>query len=207
MAPGRLRGTLTTWDDDRGYGFISDPTSSKNTFVHISAFVPGSPRPQVGDTVTFATAARPKGPEAASVKVIGLVSTSRMAVVGRLDYLAIVGLLMIGVFVGLAWRAPLAVFLIYAGASILCFVAYGVDKRAALNGTWRTPEASLLLLGLVGGWPGAIVGMHVFRHKTRKVSFRGLFWATVVVNVVALVFLTSPLFEAELAAVFGQLVR
>jgi uncharacterized membrane protein YsdA (DUF1294 family)/cold shock CspA family protein len=207
MAPGRLRGTLTTWDDDRGYGFISIPSSSANTFVHISAFAPGSPRPQVGDSVSFATVVRPKGPEAAGVKVVGMVSTSRMAVVGRLDYLAIVALLVIGVFVALAWRAPLAVFAIYAGASILCFFAYGADKRAAEKGTWRTPEASLLLLGLVGGWPGAIVGMHVFRHKTRKASFRGMFWATVVVNVVALVFLTSPLFEAELAVLFRELVR
>ncbi|CAN5246199.1 cold shock and DUF1294 domain-containing protein [soil metagenome] len=199
-----MRGTLTTWNDDRGFGFISAPEVPDNVFVHISAFPVGSPRPQVGDSLSFGIDARPKGPEASDVRLVGLVSASRAAGVGRLDYLAIVVFVPVAVFLALLWRAPLAVFLIYLVASILCFIAYGVDKRAATLGTWRTPETSLLLLGLAGGWPGAIVGMRVFRHKTRKKSFRVLFWATVAVNVLALVFLTSPLFGALLAELFQQ---
>ncbi len=45
------------------------------------------------------------------------------------------------------------------------------------------PETTLLLLGLIGGWPGAIVGQVVFRHKTTKESFGNAFWVTVVINV------------------------
>lgn len=199
-----MRGTLTTWNDDRGFGFISSPEIPENLFVHISAFATGAPRPELGDALSFGVAQSSKGPQAEGVKLVGLVSSSRAAGVGQLDYLAIIIFVPLAVFIALRWTAPLTIFAIYFVASALAFAAYGADKRAATNGTWRTPESSLLLLGLVGGWPGAIIGMRVFRHKTRKSSFRGLFWATVAVNVIALVFLTSPLFGALLAEIFQQ---
>jgi len=72
---------------------------------------------------------------------------------------------------------------LYLGASLLCAVVYGIDKFAARRGSDRVPEAMLLSLGAVGGWPGAILAQQVFRHKTVKRSFRRLFWLTVVANV------------------------
>ena len=42
------------------------------------------------------------------------------------------------------------------------------------------------MTGFVGGWPGALVAQQLFRHKTRKRSFRRAFWITVVVNVLVL---------------------
>jgi uncharacterized membrane protein YsdA (DUF1294 family) len=71
---------------------------------------------------------------------------------------------------------------LYAGASALCFVFYAIDKAAARAGRDRIPESMLLSLGLVGGWPGAIVAQQVFRHKTIKRAFRIRFWITVVAN-------------------------
>lgn len=56
-------------------------------------------------------------------------------------------------------------------ASLVAFGAHGLDKRAAIRGRRRVPEARLHGLELVGGWPGAIVGMLVFRHKIRKASY------------------------------------
>jgi uncharacterized membrane protein YsdA (DUF1294 family) len=47
-------------------------------------------------------------------------------------------------------------------------------------------EHSLLTIGLAGGWPGALAAQQLFRHKTRKRTFRRAFWTTVVVNVLAL---------------------
>ncbi len=44
------------------------------------------------------------------------------------------------------------------------------------------PESTLLAFALVGGWPGALVARHVFRHKTRKQPFRTAFWVTVIVH-------------------------
>lgn len=68
-------------------------------------------------------------------------------------------------------------------ASLVCFMAYAQDKSAARRGGWRTSESSLLLLGLVGGWPGAILAQRWLRHKSSKVSFQAAFRATVLLNV------------------------
>jgi uncharacterized membrane protein YsdA (DUF1294 family) len=80
----------------------------------------------------------------------------------------------------------LGVLALYAAASVLCFVAYGLDKRAAARGAQRTPERTLLLLGLFGGWPGGLVAQQVFRHKTVKASFLAKFWVTVLLNLALL---------------------
>lgn len=71
---------------------------------------------------------------------------------------------------------------LYLLASALAFAAYGIDKAAAIGGTWRIPEAFLHLLGFVGGWPGALVAQRLFRHKSRKASFQVVFWVVAALN-------------------------
>ena len=68
-------------------------------------------------------------------------------------------------------------------ASVLTFVIYGGDKMAARKGWRRVPESTLLVLGLVGGWPGAVVGQQLFRHKTQKQPFKTYFFITIVLNI------------------------
>ena len=80
---------------------------------------------------------------------------------------------------------------VYAVLSAIAFALYGVDKSAAEQHRRRIPEATLHLVSLAGGWPGALVGRHVFRHKTRKQPFRSIFWVTVVANCAALVWLLA----------------
>lgn len=75
---------------------------------------------------------------------------------------------------------------LYALASVACFIAYALDKSAARNGRRRTPERTLLLLGLAGGWPGALAAQQLLRHKTAKTAFLAKFWLTVVLNLAAL---------------------
>lgn len=52
------------------------------------------------------------------------------------------------------------------------FIMYGIDKYRARNGKWRIPEATLLMLAVVGGSVGAWLGMKVWHHKTRHRKFR-----------------------------------
>lgn len=77
---------------------------------------------------------------------------------------------------------PLLLFLAYVPASVVCFALYARDKAAALCSDRRTPERDLLLLGLAGGWPGAVLAQRWLRHKTVKMPFRAFFWLTVGVN-------------------------
>ena len=55
--------------------------------------------------------------------------------------------------------------------NLVTLIAFGADKRAAVHGRWRTPEATLLGLCLIGGAAGGLIAMHVFHHKTRKMAF------------------------------------
>jgi len=63
--------------------------------------------------------------------------------------------------------------------NLVAFAAYGLDKRLARRGRWRISEADLLYYTLIGGTIGAALGMKLFRHKTRKASFRRGYWAIV----------------------------
>lgn len=56
--------------------------------------------------------------------------------------------------------------------NVITFVVYGVDKLKARNHWWRIPEATLLLMAVIGGSIGAWVGMYVFRHKTQHKKFK-----------------------------------
>lgn len=72
-------------------------------------------------------------------------------------------------------------------ANVLTLAIYGIDKTAARK-TWRrVPEPTLLVFGVVGGWPGAIVGQQLFRHKTQKQPFKTYFIVSVIVSILVTV--------------------
>ncbi len=75
-----------------------------------------------------------------------------------------------------------AYLLVVVLISLVCFLAYGWDKRQAINAGRRLPENTLHLLAFLGGWPGAILGQRFFHHKTRKISFLIVFWIVVVLH-------------------------
>ena len=55
--------------------------------------------------------------------------------------------------------------------SVVLFVTMGADKRRARRAAFRVPEKTLFLLALLGGAPGGLLGMELFRHKTRHWTF------------------------------------
>jgi uncharacterized membrane protein YsdA (DUF1294 family) len=79
-----------------------------------------------------------------------------------------------------------AIGVLYLFFSVIAFVTYARDKSAAKKGQRRVPEQRLLVLGIVGGWPGALLAQQMLRHKTAKRSFQLQFWVSVVINVLAL---------------------
>jgi len=107
-------------------------------------------------------------------------------------YLSLLLLTLIYGAATVAWAVPVLIAVLYAGASIGCFIVYAIDKAAAREGRWRTPERTLLLLGLVCGWPGAVLAQLWLRHKSAKPAFQWLFWTTVALNLAGFVYLSSP---------------
>ena len=79
-----------------------------------------------------------------------------------------------------------AVVALYGFFSVIAFFNYARDKSAARSGQRRISEKRLLIIGLAGGWPGALLAQQTLRHKTSKKSFQLQFWITVVINLLAL---------------------
>ena len=68
---------------------------------------------------------------------------------------------------------PLTILTIYLiFMNLLAFLLMGLDKEKARRNRWRIPEKTLFLSSILGGSIGAILGMQVFRHKTKHASFR-----------------------------------
>ena len=59
-----------------------------------------------------------------------------------------------------------------AAVNLLSFALYGIDKLKAKRGAWRISEATLLLIAQLGGSLGALLGMELFRHKTKHWRFK-----------------------------------
>lgn len=61
MTPPLQKGQLTTWKDDRGFGFIKPDNGGKEVFLHISALKGVGRRPKVGDTILYEQVVEPSG--------------------------------------------------------------------------------------------------------------------------------------------------
>lgn len=90
---------------------------------------------------------------------------------------------------------PITFLIIYfVIINIVGFSIMGIDKRKAIKRTFRIPEATLFIVALIGGSIGSILGMQVFRHKTRHWYFVFGMPAILAIQIVLLVLLlTGPI--------------
>lgn len=63
------------------------------------------------------------------------------------------------------------IILYFVIVNIVGFIIMGIDKRKAVKRLWRIPESVLFTVALIGGSVGCILGMQLFRHKTRTWNF------------------------------------
>lgn len=207
----RFDGTLTSWNDERGFGFIEAAQGGDAIFVHIKAFGAQAGRPQVGQRLTFEVELGPQGkkrahkveraavPRAAkaarssgSARAAHVDRTPSPARWGTASLFAIPLFLVVALVVSALWRPPVWLAGLYLGASVLAFALYASDKAAAQRNAWRVSEQTLHGVAILGGWPGALLAQQWLRHKSVKAEFRATFWFTVLVNVSAFVVLCSP---------------
>jgi len=92
-------------------------------------------------------------------------------------------------------KIPLLIVVVYLLMSIITYITYSSDKSSAITENSRVPENTLHILSLLGGWVGALIAQQRFRHKTKKPSFKIVFWITVLLNVSILIFQFNLLFH------------
>jgi len=176
------KGTITEWNDERGFGFIVPEEGGRKIFFHVSNYPQRHGRPEVGQECFFEVIKGERGDKAVDISPVGLLdrfgladAETRMSVVALLFLAGVVMLMITG-------RIPFPVPFVYVFASLWSFLLYERDKVKAEEGSWRIPENRLHFLSLIGGWPGALMAQQRYRHKTHKKSFRSTFQTTVTVN-------------------------
>ena len=193
----RGHGRLSAWNDERGFGFIEPDDGGPRVFAHINEFPQDKRRPRVSDPlnyeIDFDERGRPRaktiyfmvpvGERLSSPQTAASLSGMAAPAVVVILFAAVLGLLVA------QDQLPSIVYLPYGVFSLVSLAAYRTDKAAAQHRAWRTPESTLHLLALLGGWPGALLAQRLYHHKTRKPSFRFVFWITVLVNCAALAWL------------------
>ena len=204
----RKQGTIARWDAARGFGFIRGQTSGADVFFHLRD-VRGGLQPREGTVVTFEEIhVGGKGPRAMAIEAMsaerGLTSSPARSRTEKKDTpqrrpqkqaaasaagpgfgpMLLISMAYGGLMLWAVWRSLLPWWTLPASfvLNLLTFWVYWADKRAAQTGQWRTPENTLQLLALAGGWPGAWLAQQVLRHKSSKQSFRNIYWLMVLLH-------------------------
>lgn len=198
----RDQGRLVEWFDDKGYGFIQpNETNKERVFLHIKDFARPGPRPIVGcaleyivlldgqgrfraQQVTYLKAsqtgqkpkAKPTPPQKHSV----------MQLAGMAYFVVLAVLVIAGLLSGL-------VLLLICLMNAASYWFYAQDKEAAQLGGRRVPEQTLHVLAFLGGWPAAWLAQQKLRHKTQKQPFRKVYFCTIALNLLLILWLISPL--------------
>ena len=180
----RYQGKITNWKDDQGFGFITPNGGGKQVFVHIKAFANRQRRPVGSEIVTYQLKTDARGrAQAENVAFVGeRVQSSTTSGRSNIRLIFAAAFIVFVAALAFAGKLPFAVFGLYVVISIVVFIVYALDKSAARKNQWRTPENTLHLLALIGGWPGALVAQKLLHHKSSKQSFQAVFWVTVVLN-------------------------
>ena len=177
----RIKGNITTWNDEKAFGFITPDDGGKQVFIHISDFKNRTRRPELNQEVVY-TLSHDKQSRVCAKNATLAGDKLRKKPRGLLSIVfAILFLAIVSVSV-LVEKAPPLILYVYLIASLFTFLKYALDKSAAKKSNWRTPESTLHFLSIVGGWPGALIAQQILRHKSKKLSFRIVFWFTVLLN-------------------------
>ena len=209
-------GHIARWNAERGFGFIATPAGEQNIFFHVRDFRGGEPaeglavrfeqievggkgpRAMAVQPLARAAAPSPAGPARTADRAANpqrrngrAPSSAPRGLDGQPALFAIALLAWLGLLAAISLRGawPWDLPVVLAGLLVLniaTFFSYALDKTAAAQGRWRTPESTLHALAAAGGWPAALLAQRALRHKSRKREFLAVYVLTVGLHLGAL---------------------
>ncbi|MFN7694859.1 MAG: DUF1294 domain-containing protein [Burkholderiales bacterium] len=199
--PDQALGRVSQWDAAKGLGFVQPDAGGERLLLRRADLTGrlSSRQPQVGEPVRYFAKLERGQRRATRVQTLQPSPTASAPQVARQKPVSTSRLLVIPAYalvlgsIHLSWPLPRWLTVIHGGLSMALFIIYGLDKWAARKGNKRVAERTLHALALAGGWPGALLGQQVFRHKTAKPSFLRWTWAMVCLNMLLVLMICTPI--------------
>lgn len=187
-------GTISNWNEEKGFGFITPKAGGKDIFLHINDYSRLHKRPIKGLEVKYILNRDAKG-RICAAEVLPLRGHKNNGREFRQKIFSLFLFISFGCVIYFLHNynyIPTVIVGLYSILSIIAFLMYAKDKNAAEWGAWRTQESTLHTIALLGGWPGAAIAQSFLRHKSKKLSFRLTYWVTVIINCAGLYWLITP---------------
>ncbi|MGB0991166.1 MAG: DUF1294 domain-containing protein [Akkermansiaceae bacterium] len=172
---------ILEWNHDKGFGFLLHQRSK--LFLHHRDFAEHHKRPCKGDKIRYKIGSDSKGRRCA-------VEAVHVNDGGRITLFTWLTLMLLVAAPALAWshfilvKKPQWTFLfpVFFVINLITYFTYKKDKALARAKMWRTSEATLHFLELIGGWPTALLSQRQFRHKCSKGSFQITYWMIIILH-------------------------
>ena len=163
-----ISGTVCSLHPNRRFGFVHSDDFDRDLFFSCDDLGAAASKLKIGAVLRGTVEQGPKGPRLVAVRVVSLTPTSPTLLYALLSLIAVVGLAS-GIWLNFE-VSLLVAYLLAINVGSLFFM--GLDKSLARSASIRTPETIMFVLATLGGSAGVLLGIHVFKHKTKKAGFQ-----------------------------------
>ncbi len=167
-------GTISEWNAEKGYGFITLSGQSKRIFFQLSDVSNREHLPKVDEYVRFEL----------TKDVYGTVRATHVQRPATFNFSVALAVWFTTVLCSSVYLFDYSVIacVFYFLVSSITYAVYAFDKSAEQAGSWRVPTFTLYLLALIGGWPGALLAQSFLYHRYHDDTFKLIFWLMTIIN-------------------------
>lgn len=164
----RITGLVSSLDSAQRAGFVRSDDYERDIFFSLDDLGKRALSVRIGTALKGKVQQTPNGPRLMSISIVGSASPAPYLLYSLLTVMAVVALSR-AAYLNFEVSLPVAYFV---GLNISALFFMGLDKALARSSALRLPEAVINVIAVLGGSAGVLLGIQVFRHKTRKAAFQ-----------------------------------